>query len=274
MAIQFQVRRLILLILPIFFASIIMGQQEEVDFASGSSAVILSSAAALSIERDDIDLLIALQKAGWNNHQVLRGGKTFLWHERSPLHWAVLMRSELAVKWLLQEGANRFEKDKFGALPIEYILEPILPHEKRICELLAVDSDHNEKLALNVLRNTVKRKIGITDMVVFIKVEGEPANKEWLGCFRGLVDSVYDSNFMEIGEWYEAEKDRQSSYRHTKTNKLGLLLDVTKWEKKSKNKYLFSFNCSSGTLSGGGMSGKIVNYYGYWIAVVEKSWDS
>ncbi len=240
-------------------------------FNAGKKQELLSSTAAYALEAEDVQLLDALKKAGWDPSKKLgQMPDQDLYLNYTPLTFSTLVGAQGGVRWLLEScGLSPDSRDGNLDRPIDVLLrdanrtnDAFSPTEDEINKLLPLlerKSQPKEEQAIEETCVSVVGKFGSAHYTLQ-SVNGAPAPDLW---------RQYGKDLEKI---YALEERSQEDVGEERKQPKNVTLKV-RWDKVAVDEYRFSV--SSGDNGwGGGVSGVIYHKYGYWLTKGIKYWDS
>lgn len=240
-----------------------LSSEREV-FNAGKKQELLSSAAAYALEAEDVQLLNALKKAGWDPSEKLgQMPDQDLYLRYTPLTFATLVGAEGGVRWLLEScGLSPNSRDGDLNRPIDVLMrgqihnDDFSPDKKEIevlLTLLQLKTQPEEAGALEELTRSVIRKFGQAQY---------------------SIKSLNDAPPIDLWQQFEKTLETTAALEGRVTDKKRpVVILKVKWDKVAVDEYRFSV--SSGDDGwGGGVGGVIYHKHGYWLTKDEKFWDS
>lgn len=240
-------------------------------FNAGKKQELLSTTAAYALEAEDVQLLDALKKAGWDPTKKLgQMPDQDLYLKCTPLTFSTLVGAEGGVRWLLEScGLSPYSRDGNLDRPIDVLLRdanrtkdafsPTEDEIKKLLPLLERKSQPEEEQAIEETCVSVVGKFGSAHYTLQ-SVNGAPAPELWRQYGKSLEKTyaLEDRSEENVGE--EKKQPKNVSLK-------------VRWDKISPGEYRFSFSKDDHGW-GGGVSGTVYHKYGYWLTKDVKNWDS
>ncbi len=247
--------------------------QDRVIYTAGKKQELLAPAASFAIEDENIALLDALKKAGWDPSLPIGkvpGELEFI--SFTPMTMATLGRSEKVLRWLIQEGKVSLDnRDAFLERAIDRISskedldERDLNEVNAVMRLLERDVKPQFTEAMDELACNAVSKFG-NGRYRLIQVNGAAPAGEWL-----KFDESF-SRFQKLANARTEERlDKTSGVEDSPEDAEPKPLRVT-WEETDDGGFRFLV-ADANTDWGGGTSGVIYFKHGYWLTKDRKSFD-
>lgn len=236
----------------------------------------LCEAAMFGISEGNVNLIEALLQAGLMINEPLD------WDTRwTSLHYAALGNQPDMVQVLLDNGASRDSRGKYGQRPIDYALDD---GATAVCELLR-KPEQNEKTLGDFSRPLVDEVLGLpsweirSEEVAFFTINGQDPDLKWLKYLRRRWPNARTRSRAEELSWEAAKKaGGDSCYRDRDTGEFGQVMELSieSDEEAEDGATTFDYSLRQATgpaLAGGGTGGKVTFRYGYWVKHDTFGWD-
>lgn len=240
----------------------VLSVEREV-FNAGKKQELLSSAAAYALEAEDIQLLNALKKAGWDTSKNLgQMPDQDVCLKFTALTFSTLIGAEGSVRWLLEScGLSPDSRDGNLRRPIDVLIERQISNDA-----LSITKDDFEVFLQLLQRKNQAEESGALEELT-CSVIGK------FGQAQYSIKSI--NNAPPPDEWQQFEKTLETTKAladpATDERRPVVKLQV-KWDKVAVDEYRFSV--SSGNDGwGGGVGGVIYHKHGYWLTKDTKYWD-
>ena len=241
-----------------------LSSEREV-FNAGKKQELLSASAAYALEAEDIQMLRALKKAGWDaSKQLGQMPDQDLHLKLTPLTFSTLLGAEESVRWLLETcGLSRDSRDGNLDRPIDVLVliqtpgYGFAPDKKKIeglQQLLHRETQPEEAGAMEELTGSVISKFGKAQHSI-----------------KSVNDAPPSDTWKQLEKALEQTSDLED--REQENKREGVILRV-KWDQIAKDEYRFSVVSGGEEWGGGGVSGVIYHKFGYWMTKDVKYWDS
>lgn len=271
-----------------------IARDDQLDPRTGEH-VYLSGAVKMAIWDDNVPLLKMLLETGFEIDEPIEWDG-LRW---TALHQAALSNQPEIVRFLLDEGADREVRDKYGELPITRVVGNLGNKKKdqakvvQICEMLRKPiSDKAEEMISgyprNLLFETFFADRDVVDQQVrFLSLNDQDPDPKLLEMAREVWPKVRPRSRMEIAtQKNRIEEKGESAYRDHATREYGVVVELILRprsdeasifdEPKPEDASVFEWSrrvASGKYLSGGGVRGIVEKKYGYWISQSTESWD-
>lgn len=223
----------------------------------------LCSAAELAIREGDLEFLKMLIKRGLQINEALdfEEGHT-------ALHRAVWHGEIDIVKYLLEQGADREARNRFGERPID---EAIQLRADKLYPLLAKPPAKDEMvdgIPVGVLEQVLPRGAG--DEVFFVSWDEKDPSPELLASIRKILPKARPASRMKTLErrplgahsWYQDKDNRE--FGSLIEVKLGSTGEI--WTARVRTTV-------GPVMAGGGWEGQVSKAHGYWHLDGRRGWD-
>ena len=223
----------------------------------------LCSAAELAIREGDLEFLKVLIKRGLQINEALdfEAGHTAL--HRTVWHGEIDI-----VKYLLEQGADREVRNRFGERPID---EAIQLKADKLYPLLAKPPAKDELvdgIPVGVLEQVLPRGAG--DGVFFVSWDEKDPSPELLASIRKILPKARPASRMKTLErrplgahsWYQDKDNRE--FGSLIEVKLGSTGEI--WTARVRTTV-------GPVMAGGGWEGQVSKAHGYWHLNGRRGWD-
>lgn len=223
----------------------------------------LSPAAELAIEEGDLDFLASLLKRGLQINEALdfEDGDTLL-------HAATSWQKVDIVKFLLQNGADRTIRDRYGDRPIDAAIGR--EHEE-LCVILSMPEDKDtvvDEIPSGLIAELLPHQTN--DEIIFVSWNDRDPSAELLAEIQKTAPEARPASQMKTLS--RRPLGANSSYQDKESKEFGTLIEVGL--KNEAEVWIASVRTSTGPImAGGGWRGKARKGYGYWFTYDVEFWD-
>jgi len=241
----------------------------------------LSGAAYMAMMRQDVELLKKLKSMGWDPHQPTQGDFWFPLEGEPMLHAAVIFYSTKTIEWLVkEEGVKKDLRDSNGEVALRIIIwgqeydkehdhgpkdeeirKDVSELEKPIIDLLKRDDDGGINGMYEAVLNSMAYAIRDEKTIFILKASKTPDPAKFFAMFRKFSPGVV--------AFEDAKKVDQMD-----TSGKKITFVTVQIEKVDDKKYTYKIDYHSGPMDGGGVNGRVISRYGYWIMITEGGYDS
>jgi hypothetical protein len=250
-------------IIFVWFATIAFSHADVCPTTQARNQNRLAVAASFAIESNNVELLMALKKSGWDPSLIL--GKTLdeFDNRMTPLNHAVLFGAVKSLSWLLEScELDKESRDEYYRRPIDILMDvqsdprsQELFEENEIPSMLKILQRENDPLETDAIKEI--------SFSVFPK----------FGPSQYSITSVNDEPAQDIWNHFVLQLNQLSMEHPDKQDELPEHRLLIRWEKAGDTEYQFHISHDNHGW-GGGVSGKIRHEFGYWIPRDLQFWDS